>query len=47
MKIRYLLSLVAVSSLAFTNQSFAQDASSDVEEVVTTGSRIARPETAT
>ena len=48
MKIRYLLSLVAVSSMVLTNYSFAQeDSASDVEEVVTTGSRIARPETAT
>ena len=48
MKNRYLLSLAVISSMVLVNYSFAQDeAASDVEEVVTTGSRIARPETAT
>jgi len=48
MKNRYLLSLAVISSMVLVNYSFAQDeAASDVEEVITTGSRIARPETAT
>ena len=48
MKNRYLLSLAVISSMVLVNYSYAQDeAASDVEEVVTTGSRIARPETAT
>ena len=48
MKNRYLLSLAVMSSMFLTNIAFAQDEeASDVEVVVVTGSRIARPETAT
>ena len=43
----YLLLTLVVSFSAFNVEVFSQDESADIEEVVTTGSRIARPEVAT
>ena len=40
----YLLLTLVVSFSAFNVEVFSQDESADIEEVVTTGSRIARPE---
>ena len=43
----YLLLTLVVTFSAFNVEVFSQDESADIEEVVTTGSRIARPEVAT
>ena len=43
----FLLLTLVVSFSAFNVEVFSQDESADIEEVVTTGSRIARPEVAT